>query len=424
MRRTAIVRAHTLIDFEQNVLSGLALCGIDARAVTKMTPLGVAVSGGADSVSLLCALVAIFGAEPLCVLTVNHNLRAEAETSGDARFVESLCARLGVRCKRVDFARGAVTRCAEERGRGVEEAARFLRYRAFDDFIADENLCALCLAHNQNDMLETLLMRFLQGSGTEGGFGIARRRGRVVRPLLDVSREAIEAYLRARGQDWRTDATNDDARYLRNNIRKYLVPLLDDRFAGWKTALASGAEKAYDDNEAVRALCEGHRWERDGDAVWMDAAAFCALPRAVRRRLLFAACDTVCGGSRVPYYVVRKVLDWTANKKQTICTADAEISLVSAKIIVKKRQNKATESGFLAIIKEDNGSVHLVRSVQSGDCIRAKDGSLKSVQKIFGDWKVPADDRNRIPLVQDVSQAGQPIVAILGAELGYSDWMV
>ena len=84
----------------------------------------------------------------------------------------------------------------------------------------------------------------------------------------------------------------------------------------------------------------------------------------------------------------------------------------------------ATESGFLDIIEEDGSSVRLVRSVQSGDVVRTKDGSFKSVQKIFGDWKVRAEDRNQIPLVQDLSQEGQPIVAIMGGELGYSDWIV
>lgn len=417
------MRARDMTDFERQVLGGLARCGIAADAVCAERPLGVAVSGGADSVSLLRVLLAAFGAERLRVITVDHNLRKKEASAGDAQFVAALCARSGVPCTTVVFARGDVLREAERRGRGVEEAARFLRYRAFDDFIARENLTALCLAHNQNDMLETLLMRFLQGSGAEGGFGIARRRGAIVRPLLGVSRADIESYLCGLGQDWRTDATNDDTRYLRNQIRKKLLPLLDESFAGWKTAVASGAEKSFDDHAALQVRADAHSWTRDGDSLWMSATVFFAEPRAVRRRMLFTAFNQCGGAERFPYRLVRTVLGWSADKDHAVCLGGTEISVVSGKIMVKNRQNKATESGFLAILK-DGGAVRVMRSMQSGDRIRMKDGTMKSVRDVFSDWHVRHEDRARIPLVQDVSLPGQPIVALLGAELGYSDWIV
>ena len=415
--------ARDMTDFERQVLGGLARCGIAVDAVCAERPLGVAVSGGADSVSLLRALLAAFGAARLRVITVDHNLREKEASAGDAQFVDSLCARSDVPCTTVVFARGDVLREADRRGRGVEEAARFLRYRAFDDFIAREKLTALCLAHNQNDMLETLLMRFLQGSGSEGGFGIARRRGAIVRPLLDVSRTDIESYLRSLGQEWRTDATNDDTRYLRNQIRKKLLPLLDESFAGWKTAVMCGAEKSFDDQAALQAQADAYSWTRDGDTLWMSVAAFFAESRAVRRRMLFTAFNQCGGVARFPYRVVRTVLGWSADENHAVCAGGTEISVVSGKIMVKNRQNKATESGFLAILN-DGGAVHVVRSVQSGDRIRMKDGTMKSVRDVFGDWHVRREDRARIPLVQDMSLPGQPIVALLGAELGYSDWIV
>lgn len=420
------MRACDRTDFEKRVLDGLVRCGVAADTVCTARPLGVAVSGGADSVSLLRALTAIFGAEALRVVTIDHNLREERESAGDAQFVSDLCARLGVPCTMVAFARGDILREATRRGRGIEEAARFLRYRAFTHFAAQENVTALCLAHNQNDMMETLLMRFLQGSGAEGGFGIARRRGAVVRPLLDVSRADIEAYLRALGQDWRTDATNGDTRYLRNHIRKKLVPLLDESFTGWKTALASGAEKSFDDNEALQARADTFVWAREGDALSLSAAAFFAEPRAVRRRILFAALNLRGGAERFPYRVVRTVLGWTGSEHRSVCAGGTEISVISGKIVIKNRSNKATESGFLAILDNggDGGTVRLMRSIQSGDRIRMKDGAMKSVQKVLSDWHVRAEDRAQIALVQDVSQQGQPIVAILGAERGYSDWIV
>ncbi len=418
------MRARDMTDFEKQVLGGLARCGVAADAVCADRPLGIAVSGGADSVSLLRALLTVFGAERLRVITVDHNLREKEASAGDAQFVATLCARAGVPCTTVVFARGDVLRTVAQRGRGVEEAARFLRYRAFDDFVTREKLTALCLAHNQNDMLETLLMRFLQGSGVEGGFGIARRRGAIVRPLLALSRADIESYLRSLGQDWRTDATNDDTRYLRNQIRKKLLPLLDESFAGWKTAVVRGAEKAFDDQAALQARADVCSWARDGDALWMSAAAFFAEPRAVRRRILFNAFNQCGGAERFPYRVVRTVLDWSADENHAVCAGDREISVLSGRIMVKKRENKATESGFLAILNGDGGVVRVMRSVQSGDRIHMKDGIMKSVRDVFCDWHVRREDRARIPLVQDVSLPGQPIVALLGAELGYSDWIV
>ena len=425
-----------MTEFEKKVLAGLAQCGIVVADVTELCPLGVAVSGGADSVSLLCALYAIFGGKRLRVLTVNHNIRSEEESAGDAQFVRDVCENLSVSCKCVVFARGDVASSAKERGHGIEEAARFLRYKAFDDFIAEENLFALCLAHNQNDMMETLLMRFLQGSGAEGGSGIAWRREKMVRPLLEISRAEIENYLHQRGQDWRTDSSNADTNYLRNNVRKNLVPFLDAHFIGWKKALATGAEKTSDDNDALQTLSDVLCWQKQGNDLVLDAESFFWQPKAVRRRVLFNALNLLGGAERFPYTVVRQVLEW---KKSDFSSCDAkknpslrrkisargiEILCKSGKISVKKCEKMATESGFLDIIEEDGSSVRLVRSVQSGDVVRTKDGSFKSVQKIFGDWKVRAEDRNQIPLVQDLSQEGQPIVAIMGSELGYSDWIV
>ena len=419
-----------MADFEKKLLAGLGKCGIDMNSVSAERPLGVAVSGGADSVSLLCALSKIFDALALRVITVNHNIRPQEESAGDADFVRALSERLRVPCKVVSLEAGMVSREAQKRGRGTEEAARFLRYKAFDLFCAEEHLCALCLAHNQNDEMETLLMRFLQGSGAEGGFGIAHRREQLVRPMLDISRAEIESYLRLLNQLWRTDLTNGDTAYLRNNIRRNIVPVLDAHVAGWKTALISGAEKAFDDHEALQSLADSFPWHKENGALWQDASVFFAQKRAVRRRMLFNAFDQISGGERMPYQIVRQVLGWaeedekSPRKERHVSANSIEVSLKIDKIYVKKCEKKATESGFLAIIKDERSSVRLMRSVQSGDCVRTKDGSMKSVQKVFSDWKVTAEDKNRIPLIQDLSLDGQPIVAILGSEYGYADWIV
>ncbi len=422
-------KGDLLAAFEEKLRLGLSKCGLSLDDVGRKSPLGLAVSGGADSLSLLRGLVSLLGTDVLRVITVNHNIREESESAGDAQFVVKVCSLFGLPCKVVTIPRGKVFDEAKKRGHGIEDAARSLRYQAFSAFCEEEKLCALCLAHNQNDLLETLLMRFLQGSGTEGGGGIARRRGLFLRPLLDVDRKEIEAYLRGLGQEWRTDATNSDTAYLRNNVRKNLMPFLDTHFKGWKTALQNGGEKARADNEALQELAESLSWERGENEFFMTAADFYAQSPAVRRRLLYRACDMLSADGRIPFSLVRAVIAWQnddSDKKDTqaLSARGLEISLKSGKIYVKKCQNKATECGFLDIIEEDSGSVLLRRSLQSGDVVRTKDGKFKSVQKIFSDWKVSAEDKNRIPLIQNLSQEGQPILAILGSELGYSDWIV
>ena len=175
--------------------------GIDF--VSDKKSIGIAVSGGADSVSLLVSLSHLskeFNV-PLRVISINHNLREEKESFSDVKYVEFLCNEIiktGIDLKffAVNFPRGKILEIAKERNKGVEEAARFLRYKAFDEFFMNENVSCVCLAHNLNDNIETVLMRFLQGSSFEGLSGIKFVREKFVRPLLNISRLDIENYLK------------------------------------------------------------------------------------------------------------------------------------------------------------------------------------------------------------------------------------
>jgi tRNA(Ile)-lysidine synthase len=221
-----------IINFENHIENSLKKLGFDLSCVEKKSLcIGVAVSGGADSVSLFVALCHISKKYkiPVRAITVNHNIRGEAESWGDADFVVSLGNKLfeqGINVKVIEkeLERGKVFSVAERRGNGVEEAARFLRYEAFSEFALSEKPAFIALAHNKNDQIETLLMRFLQGSGNSGLCGICARRGIFVRPLLDVSRAQIEEYLLEQNIPWRTDSTNFDTSYMRNRIRQKLVP--------------------------------------------------------------------------------------------------------------------------------------------------------------------------------------------------------
>ena len=190
-----------------------------------------AVSGGVDSSALLLALMDLRkdGYAIECV-HVNHHLRG-ADSDADEQFVRELCSRLEVPLHVMD----GTLDPERVRARGIEAAAREVRYARFREIGADY----VATAHQKNDQAETVLMRLLTGSGMAGLRGIHPLRGDgIIRPLLEVTRAEIEAFLGEHGIVPRVDRSNDDPRFLRNRIRALL------REIGGIDALANVAEQA------------------------------------------------------------------------------------------------------------------------------------------------------------------------------------
>ncbi|HJQ36655.1 MAG TPA: tRNA lysidine(34) synthetase TilS [Thermoanaerobaculia bacterium] len=172
-----------------------------------------AVSGGADSTALLLLLAEL--RYDVVAAHVNHHLRGE-ESDADEAFVRELCARLNIPLHVTDGTLDA----ERVRQRGVEAAAREVRYARLQELRGDS---LIATAHQKNDQAETVPMRLLTGSGIGGLRGIHAVRGDgIIRPLLDVTREEIDAYLRERGITPRHDRSNDDPRFLRNRVRVLL----------------------------------------------------------------------------------------------------------------------------------------------------------------------------------------------------------
>ncbi len=185
----------------------------------------VGLSGGADSVALLCVLLE-FGETlgvALSACHVNHNLRG-AESLRDQYFCQALCDRLGIPfiIKSVDV----LGYCAEHRC-AAEEGARVLRYQALQSLAADSNT-KIATAHTLSDNAETLLLNLTRGAALEGLCGIPPIRDNILRPLIRCTRDEVEAYLKAIGQDFVTDSTNLSNDYQRNRVRHTLIPLLKD----------------------------------------------------------------------------------------------------------------------------------------------------------------------------------------------------
>ena len=210
---------------EQSVLNTIR----HSRMLIAGNRVGVAVSGGADSLALL-ALLARLRDElgiTLAVVHFNHALRG-AESDADAAFVERQARNRGL-----DFfvEREDVAAAAAQYAWNLEDAARRLRYAFFERVMNQSQLTHIAVAHTADDQAETVLAHLLRGTGPTGLAGIHPVVHRIVRPLLGTRRENLREYLRANGQTWREDSSNRDSRRTRAHIREKLLPLIEEDFS-------------------------------------------------------------------------------------------------------------------------------------------------------------------------------------------------
>jgi tRNA(Ile)-lysidine synthase len=420
-----------------------------------------ACSGGADSTFLLVALSRLrarFGFT-LVALTVNHRIRNEAESGADASFVENLANALDppVECARVDLAAGEVAAVARERGKGIEEAARFLRYRAFADVARARGAARVMTAHNRDDRAETVLMRFLSGASGSALAGIARERGIYLRPLLGISHAEMTAWLGENGVSWREDSTNADDRYLRNRVRRRLVPLLDEAFQGWETGVLGSAARAALDDDLCRSLITA-RWDRVSTGISCDARAFLSMHPAVRLRFLSDGLILLAPRHRVPSGYLERI----ANIGEEDLAPRAEepdgsgrkldgsgfsFTRSGDRYFWKPDIVQNTKSGYLVYIRSSGAyslpfgtisvfsegkSVYIdrcpgsfrfpltIRTRQIGDTVATASGKRKTLKKLMNEWSVRKSDRDLLPLVE----TDGAIRAVWGGALGYPDWFV
>jgi len=185
--------------------------------------LAVAFSGGADSLALLSALSILRPGE-VSALYVNHNIRSESELEEEIELNRKNAEKLGVGLKVLEIGRGEVERHAKERRISIEASARELRYA----LLLNEDCDWLFTAHTASDQIESVMMRLIYGSTLSSLSGIRKRRGKIIRPLLSLSRKDIEDYVTKRGLPYSSDSTNDTLQYRRNRIRKLIVPILSE----------------------------------------------------------------------------------------------------------------------------------------------------------------------------------------------------
>jgi tRNA(Ile)-lysidine synthase len=269
----------------------------------------VGLSGGADSVALLDALVMLRERRGFRSVGAHLDHRLRPESVDDVTFCRSLCENLAVPFHTASA--DVRSRARRERG-GLEQAARRERYRFLHRVRKETGAVAIAVAHTRDDQAETLLLRLLRGAGATGLGGMRPRRGLILRPLLGISREQVVSYLGERGLAWREDVTNLDLDLQRNRVRHELMPYLEARFnPSLRRGLARTAglladEAAHLRNEADELLDQiSHA---DGEEIVLDRIALAEVPPALGRVAVRQALRRAGGLARVGAIHVESVL--------------------------------------------------------------------------------------------------------------------
>lgn len=394
-----------------------------------------AVSGGADSVALLCCLLSL--REELgitvCAAHFNHRLRG-GESDADEAFVRALCAEKDVAL----FTGSAdVARVCRERGLSLETAARETRYAFLRTLPCDR----LATAHNADDNAETVLLHLLRGSGLRGLCGIPVKNGRLVRPLLQQTRAQILCYLQSLGQSWREDSTNAEDGCARNRLRHQVLPLLRQEQPSLSQRLAAQSrllrqEDAFLDTLAADCLIR----QGGGYAV----SPLLAAPLPLRRRALRLMVGQVLAQD-VSYCHIAALLQLLESSDPSACCClpggltvrrcydtlelctDAPAAFSPARLAVPGSTElpglglrltaalvpcwkKTENTPFHFAIKYDmiNGEVFSARPRQTGDVLRLPNGHRKSLKKLCTDRKIPRMRRDQLVVLAQ----GERVLAV------------
>jgi tRNA(Ile)-lysidine synthase len=378
---------------------------------------------------------------------VNHNLRAE-EIPAEIEFCGKVCERLGVNfvIKSID-----VTAYYRERRMNKQEAARELRYQAFQDAANDVNAGKIALAHNADDQAETLFMRLVRGSGPSGLSGMPVRRGKIIRPLLEIERQEIEEYLAGEKIRYVTDSSNLRADYFRNMLRLSVMPLMKRVNPSLVRSLLHTIsimqdEERYFELAVTKALMKLISRKTD-KRIELFLAPMEAMDPVILRRVLRRAIqetDTLRGiqlvhiedviglikkgrpGDRLHLpHNIRAIKEYallTITSEEPIRIADCALPVPgetavrgAGMVILTSLEDAASDTAdgrTVVYLDAEKMSLPLVvRAREKGDFFYPLGfGRRKKLQDFFVDMKIPRDERDSIPIVV----SGNSVVWVAG----------
>jgi tRNA(Ile)-lysidine synthase len=418
----------------------------------------VACSGGPDSVALACLMAELaprVGFTLSGLLHLNHQLRG-GDADADERFCREFAFEIGVP---IEIERCDVRALARRLRTSIEDAGHRARYEFFDRAATALGADRVAIAHTLDDQAETFLLRLIRGAGPRGLAGISPRRGRLVRPLLDVLRAELIRYLAARGTGFRRDVSNEDIAVPRNRIRHELLPLLRERYSPRiNEVLAREAAIARDDEawlEAAANQASADFVERVEGGLEVRTDALAALPPALGRRVARALLESLAGGRFLAFEHVEALLDVaTPAARRAVDLPGVRVTrngdVLRLRSVPARGAPQAAPSGLMplsipgeahldgvtvAATRGDDGRgeapgssdrvwldaaaivepLH-VRTRRPGDRFRPIGlRGRKKLQDFFVDRRVPRERRDRVPLVVD---ADNRIVWVAGYGVG------
>ena len=390
----------------------------------------VGVSGGADSVALLHILLQFKDKWNLSLIVahVNHGLRGE-ESDSDQRFVEDLCQWWNVPCRVEKADISALSRAA---GQGVEEFARGFRYAFFQQTAPHPVNGKIATAHTADDNAETVLLNLTRGSGVTGLSGIPPT-GRVIRPLIECSREMVEAYCERHHLPYVTDSTNLQDDYRRNRIRHHVIPQLKEQNPSFLEAVTrmTGANRRDSDflMQLGKELLEQSRVDHGFDAVRLRQAQDVPLTYSVKNLLRL-------DGLEESSYHIEKIKSLIHKGNGTCSLSGAREAQLSGGILRIARSREKTVNFSYAIPKAngvyylknnsdpvtvtltEGANVHnlvtyncldcdtigtqlVFRNRRAGDAITLSGRPRKSLKKLLNELKIPVWERSRLLILAD-----------------------
>ena len=397
----------------------------------------VAVSGGADSMALLWCLHSLRGELGMSVTAAhfNHGLRG-AEADADEAFVRSFC-----EAHEIPFfsGRADVAAFTKDSGMTPEEAAREKRHEYLLSLPCDK----LATAHNADDNAETVLLHLLRGSGLRGLCGIPPVRGKIVRPLLSVSREEIVRFLQDEGIPWREDRTNAADDCLRNRLRHHVMPLLYGEAPDLRQKLLRQGDILRGEDELLDTLArellvfDGEGYEivplREADDALQKRALRLILreylPQNVAQTHIAAlqallrssdpSAETALPGGLTARRRYNTLIVTETGEIPTFPETALQVPGVTYIPELRLRvtcavtdDEKQENTAFHFAVKYDmiaTGALKL-RPRRTGDRMQMDGGYTKTLKKLLIEQKIPRDERETLPVLTD----GERVIAVLG----------
>lgn len=402
------------------------------------TPILVAFSGGADSRTLLDLLVRYSkktGAK-IYAAHVNHGIRGD-EADGDEEFCKGVARDYGITLFTLH---ADVPKIARDTKKSIELAARDVRYEYFETLMRENNIPLLAVAHNANDSLETMLYNLARGTSVTGLSGIPLSRecggGRLIRPILDMSRDQILDYCKKNSLSFVTDSTNTDTEYARNRIRSCIIPELLTLNGGAISNARETASLIREDAELLTELADEFL-KNNFEGGKISLSALNAAKRPISSRAVMAAYERLSGTSLEAVHV-KDILSLAkkATPHSKISLPDGIYAVIEDgsliftrapltadvaefEFVAKKGNNPISQTNSEIVIGNTQTEINIykksiqlsadsakivgdvvLRSRHEGDKI-VMGGMRKSVKKLMCDKKIPLDERYRIPIICD-----------------------